>query len=159
MNKLFHSLFALLFGALALGISAAGAAENPFSVAQSAGIQLDKVEKLESFLMEQPVSLDREMGEGDGRRFVDYMFDPDAKLPSELVLEDAMTKQVRQALEQDLKPIEADILRKRFGLAGDNELTLKEIGQSYNLSRERIRQLQEQALGKIRRALQRQETV
>ena len=40
MNKLFHSLFALLFGALALGISAAGAAENPFSVPQSAGIQL-----------------------------------------------------------------------------------------------------------------------
>ena len=54
---------------------------------------------------------------------------------------------------------EADILRKRFGLGGSREQTLKEIGQDYNLSRERIRQLQEQALGKIRRALQRQDAI
>jgi RNA polymerase primary sigma factor len=55
----------------------------------------------------------------------------------------------------ELKPIEADVLRKRFGLDGVQEQTLKEIGDSYKLSRERIRQIQEQALGKIRRALQR----
>jgi len=47
-----------------------------------------------------------------------------------------------------LKPIEADILRKRFGLVNDRERTLKEIGDEYRLSRERVRQLQEQALGK-----------
>ena len=56
-----------------------------------------------------------------------------------------------------LKPIEADILRQRFGLDTDKELTLKEIGEKYNLSRERIRQLQEQALTKMRRALQRKD--
>ena len=56
-----------------------------------------------------------------------------------------------------LKPIEADILRQRFGLVSEKELTLKEIGQKYNLSRERIRQLQEQALTKMRRALQRRD--
>jgi len=58
-----------------------------------------------------------------------------------------------------LRPIEADILRKRFGLDDDSELTLKEIGEQYSLSRERIRQLQEQALGKIRRELKRREVV
>ena len=58
-----------------------------------------------------------------------------------------------------LKPIEADILRKRFGLENDQELTLKEIGDKYNLSRERIRQLQEQALGKMRRAMAKRESV
>jgi RNA polymerase primary sigma factor len=52
-----------------------------------------------------------------------------------------------------LKPIEADILRKRFGLLNDEEKTLKEIGDEYHLSRERVRQLQEQALGKMRKAL------
>jgi RNA polymerase primary sigma factor len=56
-----------------------------------------------------------------------------------------------------LRPIEADIIRKRFGLTDDEELTLKEIGGQYSLSRERIRQLQEQALGKIRRELKRLE--
>ena len=58
-----------------------------------------------------------------------------------------------------LKPIEADILRQRFGLDNDHELTLKEIGDKYNLSRERIRQLQEQALGKMRRAMSKRESV
>jgi RNA polymerase primary sigma factor len=48
-------------------------------------------------------------------------------------------------------------LRQRFGLDDDREQTLKEIGETYNLSRERIRQLQEQALGKMRRALQRKD--
>jgi RNA polymerase primary sigma factor len=69
----------------------------------------------------------------------------------------AMTEEVRELL-LDLKPIEADILRQRFGLDDDRELTLKEIGEKYNLSRERIRQLQEQALSKMRRALSRRET-
>jgi RNA polymerase primary sigma factor len=67
-----------------------------------------------------------------------------------------MTTEIRDLL-RSLKPIEADILRQRFGLDDDHELTLKEIGEKYNLSRERIRQLQEQALHKMRRALQRKE--
>ena len=50
-----------------------------------------------------------------------------------------------------LTPIESRIIRWRFGLDDEEELTLKEIGDKYNLSRERIRQLQEQALGKIRK--------
>ena len=128
-------------------------------VSDSAGISSDKVEKLEGYLMEQAVSLDREVSGEDGRRFIDFMQDPDAALPSDRIVEASVNAQVMEALEQDLKPIEADILRKRFGLAGGREQTLKEIGQSYNLSRERIRQLQEQALGKIRRALDRQEAL
>jgi RNA polymerase primary sigma factor len=50
--------------------------------------------------------------------------------------------------------MEARIVRWRFGLDNEDELTLKEIGDKYNLSRERIRQLQEQALGKMRRHVQ-----
>jgi RNA polymerase primary sigma factor len=49
--------------------------------------------------------------------------------------------------------MESRILRWRFGLDDEEELTLKEIGDKYNLSRERIRQLQEQALEKIRRQI------
>ena len=60
---------------------------------------------------------------------------------------------IRRLLET-LTPMEARILRWRFGLDDQDELTLKQIGDKYNLSRERIRQLQEQALGKIRRQVQ-----
>ena len=58
--------------------------------------------------------------------------------------------EVRRLLST-LTPIESRIIRWRFGLDDEEELTLKEIGDKYNLSRERIRQLQEQALGKIRK--------
>ena len=76
--------------------------------------------------------------------------------PTDRLVEAAMNTEVRGLLDH-LKPMEADILRQRFGLDTDKELTLKEIGEKYNLSRERIRQLQEQALTKMRRALQRKD--
>ena len=50
-------------------------------------------------------------------------------------------------------------MRQRFGLETEQELTLKEIGDKYNLSRERIRQLQEQALSRMRRALSRKDLI
>src|SRR4029079_10427709 len=52
-----------------------------------------------------------------------------------------------------LRPIEAAIVRFRYGLDGDEELTLKQIGEKYDLSRERIRQLQVEALAKLRSAI------
>lgn len=127
-------------------------------VARESGIAIEKVRKLEGYLMEQAVSLDREVSDDDGRRFVDFIEDTEAALPSERVMSESLNEQVMELIGE-LKPIESDILRKRFGLLGGREQTLKEIGEDYNLSRERIRQLQEQALGKIRRALRRQDAI
>jgi len=62
------------------------------------------------------------------------------------------SQEVRRLLDT-LSPMEARIIRWRFGLDDEEELTLKEIGDKYNLSRERIRQLQEQALAKIRKQI------
>ncbi len=117
-----------------------------------------KIEKMRTFLLDQSVSLDRPISDEDGRKFIDFLQDPNAEehSPTETLVEEAMTCEVRAQLDQ-LRPIEADILRQRFGLGTDKELTLKEIGEKYNLSRERIRQLQEQALTKMRRALQRKD--
>jgi RNA polymerase primary sigma factor len=121
------------------------------------GIAAAKIEKMRTYLLDQSFSLDRPVSDDDGRKFIDFIQDPNADVaPTERLAEAAMTSEVRKLLD-DLKPIEADILRRRFGLDDDQELTLKEIGEKYNLSRERIRQLQEQALLKMRRALQRKE--
>ena len=66
---------------------------------------------------------------------------------------EALTTEVRELLGE-LRPIEADILRQRFGLGTERRSSRsRKIGDKYNLSRERIRQLQEQALTKMRRAL------
>jgi RNA polymerase primary sigma factor len=127
-------------------------------LAKKSGIPAPKIEKMRTFLLDQPVSLDRPVSDEDGRKFIDFVQDPEAEISdaAETLVDEAMTNEVRAQL-QHLKPIEADILRQRFGLDSDEELTLKEIGEKYNLSRERIRQLQEQALAKMRRALQRKD--
>ena len=118
----------------------------------------EKVENMRRWVLEQSISIDRPVGDEDGRNLGEILEDPDrvdASPTADLELE-ALTGEVKNLL-RELRPIEADILRQRFGLETEQELTLKEIGEKYNLSRERIRQLQEQALTKMRRALQRKD--
>lgn len=127
-------------------------------LAEHTGLTVSKIERMGSLLLDQAISLDRAVSDEDGRKIVDFLEDQDSEAPGESLEAKAISEQVRQVI-MSLRPIEADILRKRFGLEEDNELTLKEIGEQYSLSRERIRQLQEQALGKIRRELKRREVV
>jgi len=126
-------------------------------VAAATGIEVEKLEKMKTFLAEAPVSLDRPISDEDGRRLIDVLVDPDAAdtVPEQMASSETQTEMLK--LLGDLRPIEADILRKRFGLENDRERTLKEIGDEYRLSRERVRQLQEQALGKMRRAMAKRE--
>jgi RNA polymerase primary sigma factor len=127
-------------------------------LAEATSMPLDKVEKMRSWLLEQSVSIDKPVGDDEGRVLGEVLEDPDRESasPTEGMEWEALTTEVRELLG-DLRPIEADILRQRFGLGTEQELTLKEIGDKYNLSRERIRQLQEQALAKMRRALARRD--
>jgi len=126
-------------------------------VASATGIEVEKLEKMKTFLAETPVSLDRPISDEDGRRLIDVLVDPDAAdaVPDQMASTETQSEMLK--LLGDLRPIEADILRKRFGLETDRERTLKEIGDEYRLSRERVRQLQEQALGKMRRAMAKRE--
>ena len=127
-------------------------------LAEATNMPLDKVEKMRSWLLEQSISIDKPVGDDEGRVLGEVLEDPDreATSPTEDLEWTALTTEVQELL-RELRPIEADILRQRFGLGTEQELTLKEIGDKYNLSRERIRQLQEQALGKMRRALSRRD--
>jgi RNA polymerase primary sigma factor len=127
-------------------------------LAEATNLPPEKIEKMRTYLFDQSLSLDRPVNDEDGRHFIDFLSDPkwDEETPVDAIQQQTLTDQIR-CLLRELKPIEADILRQRFGLDDDEELTLKEIGAKYNLSRERIRQLQEQALGKMRRALERKE--
>lgn len=121
-------------------------------------IGADKVGKILGCMSDQNLSLDRSISEGDDRRFVEMLSDPDAISATDWLMERSMSDQVHRIMS-DLKPIESDVLRKRFGLEGTREQTLKEIGDTYDLSRERIRQIQEQALGKIRLALRQKNVI
>jgi len=127
-------------------------------LAEATEMPVEKIENMRRWVLDQSISLDRPVGDEDGRVLGEVLEDPDREelSPTEDLEMDALTQEIHSLLRQ-LKPIEADILRQRFGLDDDQELTLKEIGEKYNLSRERIRQLQEQALHKMRRALQRKD--
>ena len=127
-------------------------------LAEETKMPLDKVEKMRSWLLEQSISIDKPIGDDEGRVLGEVLEDPDREpaSPTEELEWAALTTEMSELL-RELRPIEADILRQRFGLGTEQELTLKEIGDKYNLSRERIRQLQEQALQKMRRALSRRD--
>ena len=99
---------------------------------------------------ETPFSLDRPVGDEDGRKFIDFLQDDNMLSPHDTLVNQKWGEEVQRLLGT-LSPIESRIIRWRFGLDDEDELTLKEIGDKYNLSRERIRQLQEQALGKIKK--------
>jgi len=114
------------------------------------GIPEEKLDKVKGSWADTPFSLDRPVGDEDGRKFIDFLQDESSLSPYEALASHKWNDEVRRLLTT-LTPIESRIIRWRFGLDDEDELTLKEIGDKYNLSRERIRQLQEQALGKIRK--------
>lgn len=96
------------------------------------------------------LSLDRPIGEDEGSRHIDLLVDKDALSPFDGLARQNWLAEVQRLLGT-LTQIETRIIRWRFGLDDGEELTLKEIGNKYGLSRERIRQLQEQALRKMRK--------
>ena len=112
----------------------------------------EQVSKLQEHLPKQSLSLESEISNEDDRRFVELLQDPSAPSPSKHIIDQELFEHVLKIIG-NLSSIEADILHKRFGLTGEKEHTLGEIGLDYQLSRERIRQIQEQALEKIRRSL------
>jgi RNA polymerase primary sigma factor len=116
------------------------------------GIPQEKLDKVSGAWADTPFSLDRPVGDEDGRKFIDFLQDESTVTPYESLANHNWSAEVKRLLTT-LTPIESRIIGWRFGLDDEDELTLKEIGDKYNLSRERIRQLQEQALGKIRRQM------
>ncbi|MEZ4228349.1 MAG: sigma-70 family RNA polymerase sigma factor [Polyangiaceae bacterium] len=116
------------------------------------GVPREKLDKVKDLYAETPFSLDRPVGDEDGRKFIDFLVEENANSPYDDLAAAKWAEEVRRLLGT-LTPIESRIIRWRFGLDNEEELTLKEIGDKYNLSRERIRQLQEQAIGKIRKQM------
>lgn len=133
-------------------IARTGKDPTPEELEKETGVPKDKLDKVKELYADTPFSLDRPVGDEDGRRFVDFLVEDDSLSPYDDLASARWVSEVRRLLET-LTPIESRIIRWRFGLDNEDELTLKEIGDKYNLSRERIRQLQEQAIGKIRKQM------
>jgi RNA polymerase primary sigma factor len=134
-----------------------GRPPTPQELAKAARVPLAKLNQMHRYIMGQPMSLDRPVHDDDDRSFGDTMADPDTEdhSPADELTTQTLTSQVKRLMHH-LSPIEADVLTKRFGLGDDEERTFREIGDHYHLSRERIRQIQNSALDKLKRALERE---
>jgi RNA polymerase primary sigma factor len=125
-------------------------------LAKKTGLSEEKLTLIASYANARaPASLDTPLkSEGDST-LLDILASPsEASLDDQL--DSARWSEGVEGLLSVLTPIEASVVRLRFGLDHDQELTLQEIGERYNLSRERIRQLQVQALQKLRAELEEQ---
>lgn len=119
-------------------------------------VPTSKVAHLKSVSV-RPASLDAPIGEdGDSTTFGEIVGDENAATPFEQLRDNNQNSALR-ALVDSLDPREAEIIRYRFGLDGRDELTLEEVGARFRVTRERVRQLQNLALSKMRKALSRQE--
>ena len=96
------------------------------------------------------ISLDAPIGEEDEGNMMNVMQDKDSKSPESGLISDSLKKEVKRILDA-LSPREAIILSHFFGLNGNEYLSFEEIGQKLNLSRERVRQLKEKAIKKLRK--------
>jgi len=127
-------------------------------VAEVVDMTPEKVEQVQAALMQTEVSFDAPEYAGDeGKSLLETLSDPDQ---DDISLEDVITSQAALAGVLEILPsltdIELDVVNRRFGLNGHETATLAEIGKQHSLSRERIRQLQRQALDKLRRGLLRE---
>ena len=104
----------------------------------------------------RPASLDAPIGDEDSNNFAEVVQDENADTPYEM-LEDKTVTGMLQEMVKKLDPREATILRYRFGLDGGSEKTLEEVGEKFGVTRERVRQIQNIALRKLRKMIEKLE--
>jgi len=123
-------------------------------VAHETNIPAEKLEQIRGLRAETPLSLDCPANGDEERTPSDWLSDTKTPSPFDCVALRDSREQVTQLLST-LAPNESRILRLRFGLDDGEERTLEQIGGDYQVSRERIRQIQEQALAKLRQRIRR----
>jgi RNA polymerase primary sigma factor len=96
----------------------------------------------------QPVSLEKPIGEEEESELGDFVEDESAESPFELASENLRRENVRKALEA-LPQREREVIEMRFGLTGSRPYTLEEVGRAFNVTRERIRQIENHTLKKL----------
>ena len=120
-------------------------------IATEMGMPVNKVAHLKTVSV-RPTSLDAPVGEDDNTSFGELVGDDSAANPFEDLRGKSVLRDI-QSMMDELEPREADIIRMRFGLNGERPRTLEEVGEHFDITRERVRQLQNIALTKLRKRM------
>lgn len=120
----------------------------PEEIAAKMDMPVDKVRKVLK-IAKEPISLETPVGEEEDSHLGDFIEDKMVISPSEAIVNLNLAEQTRRVLAT-LTPREEKVLRMRFGIGEESDHTLEEVGQDFNVTRERIRQIEAKALRKLR---------
>jgi RNA polymerase primary sigma factor len=121
---------------------------TPEEIAERMDYPLEKVKKVLK-IAKEPISLETPIGDEEDSSLGDFIEDKKATAPAEEVVNTKLGEQIARVLA-DLTPREEQVLRKRFGIGEKSDHTLEEVGKLFNVTRERIRQIEAKALRKLR---------
>ena len=125
-----------------------GKEPEPQVLAEKMEMAEDKVRKIMK-IAKEPISMETPIGDDDDSHLGDFIEDLNTLLPMEIALQDSMRDVVKEVLDS-LTPREAKVLRMRFGVEMATDHTLEEVGKQFDVTRERIRQIEAKALRKLR---------
>ncbi len=125
-----------------------GREPQPDEIAKEIGMSVEKVREIMK-ISQEPVSLETPIGEEEDSHLGDFIPDDDAPAPAEAAAFTLLKEQLIDVLDT-LTPREEKVLRLRFGLDDGRARTLEEVGKEFNVTRERIRQIEAKALRKLR---------
>ncbi len=117
-------------------------------ISEEMGVSVEKVREILR-VAQEPVSLETPIGEEEDSHLGDFIPDEDAPVPAEAAYHTLLREQLGDVLNT-LTPREEKVLRLRFGLEDGRPRTLEEVGKEFNVTRERIRQIEAKALRKLR---------
>lgn len=125
-----------------------GREPTPEEIADKMDMPVDKVRKVLK-IAKEPISLETPVGEEEDSHLGDFIEDKKVINPAEAIVNLNLAEQTRRVLAT-LTPREEKVLRMRFGIGEESDHTLEEVGQDFNVTRERIRQIEAKALRKLR---------
>jgi RNA polymerase sigma factor (RpoD-like family) len=123
---------------------------NEEELAEAMDVSLPQLRQLLQ-LRRRSLSLNHRVGKGEDTELVDLLEDNDLRLPEVQMNETMMRQEIWDVLSDVLTEREKDVISLRYGLASSEAFTLEEVGGIFNLSRERVRQIQSKAMRKLRR--------
>ncbi|SAL16387.1 RNA polymerase sigma factor RpoD [Caballeronia arvi] len=125
-----------------------GLEPDPATLAEKMEMPEDKIRKIMK-IAKEPISMETPIGDDDDSHLGDFIEDTNTVAPSDAALHASMRDVVKDVLDS-LTPREAKVLRMRFGIEMSTDHTLEEVGKQFDVTRERIRQIEAKALRKLR---------
>lgn len=131
-------------------LNALGREPTPEEIAEEMDLPVDRVRQI-LIIAQDPTSIEAPVGEEEGSVLGDFIIDDNIKTPEEETENTFMRQKLLEVMQERLTSREIKVLKLRFGLEDGRVRTLEEVGKEFRVTRERIRQIEAKAIGKLRR--------